>query len=80
METLPTDTGPVEVLHVGEPTLPVNTKVITPVGASALREPVAVAVNVRVPPRVGVPEEESTTVGVATATETVGDEIAPTAL
>ena len=85
MDTLRSEVGPLcGVQLTGDVTPRVvvceTANVITPAGANALVDPVAVAVNVMVPPRVGVPVEVSATVGVATRTGTVGDETAPTAL
>ena len=48
--------------------------VTVPVGATALAEPVTVAVKVTVPPRVGVPDEATLIVGVAAATAVELDE------
>ena len=50
------------------PPVPPIIQVILPVGATALSEPVTVAVKVTVPPRVGVPEGVTSMTGVAWAT------------
>jgi hypothetical protein len=51
--------------------VPPTNHVILPDGATAFVEPVTDAVKVMVPPRVGVPEEETAIVGVAAATVVV---------
>lgn len=68
--------------HVVAPELPLKIKLITPLGASALALPVARAVKVMVPPRVGVPVVVRRIVGVARATRVDGAVFvtAPTAL
>jgi hypothetical protein len=71
VETTPTVTGPVALAHEVAPPVPAIIQVILPIGAIALREPVTVAVNVIVPPRVGVPDATTTIVGVAAATVVV---------
>ena len=64
------------------PALPVRVKLITPLGAKAFVLPVATAVKVMVPSRVGVPTVVRRIVGVASATTVDGAELvtAPTAL
>ena len=55
------------LLQLVAPALPAKLKLITPLGARALALPVATAVKVIEPPRVGVPVEVRTSVGVARA-------------
>lgn len=59
-------------MHVLIPAEPVIEKVIVPAGATALREPVTVAVNVTAPPSVNVDAEEVIAI-VGAAKETVVD-------
>lgn len=69
------------LLQVVAPALPEKLKLITPLGASALALPVATAVKVIEPPRVGLPVEVRTSVGVASAIVVELDEVtAATAL
>ena len=56
------------LLQLVAPAVPEKLKLITPLGARALALPVATAVKVIEPPRVGVPVEVRTRVGVAGAT------------
>ena len=82
MEITPTETGPLVKLQVAAgAALPLRAKLITPAGATALVVPVTVATKVIVLPKVGVPVEVRTTVGVAAATRVVeADATAPTAM
>ena len=54
------------------PAVPLKAKLMTPCGAKALALPVATAVKVMLPPRVGVPVLVSTIDGVASATTVDG--------
>jgi hypothetical protein len=51
-------------MHEVAEALPERAKFVTPEGAAAPLEPVTVAVKMTEPPRVGAPEEVSTTVGI----------------
>jgi hypothetical protein len=64
----PTDTGPLTEVQVVIPALPEINQLIAPTGATALAEPVIVAVKRIEPPRVGVLVEVRTLSGVARAT------------
>ena len=71
---IPAGTGPDVLAQVLAPAVPPMVHVIVPLGATAFAEPVTTAVKVTIPPRVGVPEGVTTTVGVAGATKVVVDE------
>ena len=72
----------VQLLLPVRPALPVRVKLIAPLGAWALALPVATAVKVMAPSKVGVPVVVRTMLGVARATTVDGSELvtAPTAL
>ena len=72
--TIPVELPLVVLPQLVTPALPETSKVTAPEGASALVLPVTVAVSVNVPPRTGVPETLSATVGVAVSTKVVVDD------
>lgn len=63
------------LVQVVAPAVPEKLKLITPLGASALALPVATAVKVIEPPRVGVPVVVRTRFGLASATLVEVDEV-----
>jgi hypothetical protein len=65
VEITPAEIGPVKGAHPVAPPVPEIVQVANPAGATALADPVTVAVKITVPPRVGVPVGATTIVGVA---------------